>query len=101
MSLVVDINIALAFIFYFFFIYLLTFVFLGPHPRQMEVPRLGAKLELAAANLCHSHSNAGSEPMQDLSHLQHSSWQCQILNPGSKARARTRVLTDTSQVRYH
>ena len=31
----------------------------GPHPRRMEVPRLG--VELVAA-LCHSHSNTGSKP---------------------------------------
>ena len=28
------------------FIYVLIFVFLGPHPWHMEVPRLGDKLEL-------------------------------------------------------
>ena len=30
--------------------------------------------------------------------LHHSSWQCQILNPGSKARDQTQVLTDTSWI---
>ena len=30
--------------------------------------------------------------------LHHSSWQCQILNPLSEARDRTRVLMNTSQI---
>ena len=38
-------------LFFFFFP-----CFLGPHPRHMEVPRLGFKLELR-----HNHSNLGSE----------------------------------------
>ena len=45
-----------------FFIYLFIFhlfVFLGPHPRPMEVPRLWAESEL---QLYHSHSDSGSEP---------------------------------------
>ena len=51
--------------------------------------RMGA----VAASLHHSHSNVGSE-----SDLYHSSRQCQILNPLSKARDQTCLLTDTSQV---
>ena len=48
--------------FFFFFFFLKTL-----HPRHMEVPRLGAKIEpqplayATAATLHHSHSNAGSE----------------------------------------
>ena len=34
------------FVFCFVFIYLFTFVFLGPHPRHVEVPRVGVKWEL-------------------------------------------------------
>ena len=37
------------------------FFFLGPHPRHMEVPRLGVELA-TAAGLHHSHSNMGSKP---------------------------------------
>ena len=29
-----------------FYIFFLSLVFLGPHPRHMEVPRLGVELEL-------------------------------------------------------
>ena len=47
-----------------------------------------------AAGLHHSHSNVGSKL-----HLHHSSRQCQILNPLSKAGDRTRVLMDASRVR--
>ena len=49
---------------------LLFFVFLGPCPRQMEVPRLGVTQQSAAvtatpdpSHICdlhHAHSNAGS-----------------------------------------
>ena len=38
------------------------FFFLGPHPRHMEVPRLGGLIGAAAASLSQSHSNAGYEP---------------------------------------
>ena len=51
-------------VFFFFF-----FFFLRPHPRYMEVPRLGVELELhlevprlgvELELLCHGHSNTGS-----------------------------------------
>ena len=66
------------------------FGFLGPHLRQMEVPRLGVQLELQLL----AHTTATATPVtatatQDLSHvfnLHHSSQQRQILNPLSKAR---------------
>ena len=47
-----------------------------------------------AADLHHSHSNTGSEP------LHHSSWQCLTLNPLSKARDQTCVFTDASQINF-
>ena len=37
------------------------FVFLGPHPRQMEGPRLGVELGAVATSLCYSHSNVSSK----------------------------------------
>ena len=36
--------------------------FLGPHPRYMEVPRLGGLIGAVAAGLHHSHSSVGSNP---------------------------------------
>ena len=73
------------------------FFFLGLHLQHIEFLRLGVKLELqlpayttATAGWCPSH----------VSDLYHSSQQHQILNPLSKARNRTRVLMDTSQVHY-
>ena len=48
-----------------------------------------------AAGLCHTHSNAGSEPVCD---LHHSSRQCRILNPLIEARDQTHVLMDASRV---
>ena len=35
------------------------FVFLGPHLRQIEVPRLGVELELQLLAYTTAHSNAG------------------------------------------
>ena len=40
---------------------LISFSFLGPHVQHMDIPRLGFKSELIAADLCHSYSNMGSE----------------------------------------
>ena len=71
------------------------FVFLGLHLQHMEVPRLGVELELQLL--------AYITATPDLSRIcdpHHSSRQCWILNPVSRARDLTRALTDTSQVRY-
>ena len=78
MSQYVDIYVSfMDYIFFFFF------VFLGPHPRHMEIPRLGVTLELQLP----AYTTATSTP--DLRHvcdLHHSSRQRWILNPLSKAR---------------
>ena len=37
-------------------------IFLGPHPWQMDVPRLGGRIEAVAADRRPSHSHMGSEP---------------------------------------
>ena len=61
----------------------------------MEVPRLGVESEL------HLLAYAIATATPDLSHicsLQHSLWQCQILNLLSKAWDQTQILMDTSQV---
>ena len=77
---------------YFFF-----FCFLGLHPWHMEIPRLGVESELQLP-VC-TTATAISDPSR-ICDLHHSAQQCQILNPLSKARVRTRVLTDTSWVRF-
>ena len=64
----------------------------------MEVPRLGAGLELQL--LAYTTATA----MQDSSHvcdLHQSSWHHQILNPLSVARDGTRILMDTSCICFH
>ena len=64
-------------------VYLFIFFFSGPHLWHMEVPRLGLQLELQLL------AYAIATVTLDLSHvcdLHHSSQQCQILNPLSKAR---------------
>ena len=84
-----------AFLKYFFSFFF--FVFLGPHPWHMEVPRLGAESELQLL------ANTTATETWDLSlicNLQHSSEQCQFLNPLSKARDQTCGLMATSWVLY-
>ena len=72
------------FLTYILFIYL--FCLLGLHPWHMEVPRLGVISELQLP------AYAAATATQDPSHvctLHHSSRQCQILNPLSKAKDQT------------
>ena len=72
-------------------------IFLGLHPRHMEVPRLDIESELQLP------AYATAAAMTDLSHicdLHYSSRQCQILNPLSEARDQTCVLMDTSQIGF-
>ena len=78
--------------FLFFF-----FVFLGPHPRHMEDPRLGIELELQLQ----AHTRAAATPDPSLvCDLHHSSRQCWILSPPIKARNGTCVLMDARQIRF-
>ena len=77
----------------------LFLVFLGLHPQHMEVPRLGVESQArgaVAAGLCQRHSNL--DP-RDICHLYHSSWQCWILNPLSKAWDGICVLMDATWFR--
>ena len=74
------------------------FVFLGPHPWHIELPKLGVK-STVAAGLNHSYGNSSSEPC--ICNLHHSWWQRQILTPLSKARDHTCTLTDASQICFH
>ena len=74
---------------------LFYFVFLGPHPQPMEVPRLGGESELQLP-AC-TTATATQDPNR-VCDLYHSPWQGQILNPLSRARDPTCALTDTSQI---
>ena len=67
-------------LFFYLFIYL---VFLGPHPRHMEVPGLGVKLELQLP--AYTTVTATQDP-SCICDLLHSSWQRRILNPLREAR---------------
>ena len=71
---------------------------LGPRLWHMEDPRLGVESELQLP------AYTTATVMQDLSHvydLHHSLWQRWILNLLSKARDRTCVLMDATQIRFH
>ena len=73
------------------------FCFLGPHLQHMEVLRLGAHLELQL--LAYTAATTTRVPGH-IFNLYHSSLQCQIPKPLSKARDQTCILRDTSQVHY-
>ena len=64
---------------------------------HMEGPRLGVKSELQL--LAYTTATAVPDPSR-ICDLCHSSWQCWTLNPLSEAKDQTRVLKDTSRVRY-
>ena len=81
---------------FFFFFFLLVF-FLGPQVWHMEVPRLGVKLEL---QLLAYTTTTATQHLNCVCDLNHSSWQCWILNPLSKIRDWTCILMDTSQIRF-
>ena len=55
---------------------------LGLHPRHMEIPRLGGKLEPQL--LAYATATATPDPSH-ICYLQHNSWQHRILNPMSEA----------------
>ena len=61
----------------------------------MEGPRLGVKSELQL--LAYTTATPDLSCVCD---LHHSPWQCQILNPLSRARDRTHILLDISWVHY-
>ena len=85
-------SLILLFVVSFFFFF---FLFLGPHLWYMEVPRLGVEPELQLP------AYTTATVTRDLScvcNLHHSSLQCWILNPMSKARDQTHILMDTSWV---
>ena len=49
-------------ILYLFCLFVCFLVFLGLHPRHMEVPQARGRIGAVATSLCQSHSNARSEP---------------------------------------
>ena len=63
----------------------------------MDVPRLGVKSELQLQLPAYATAPPDLSRIWDLYHRLE---QRQILNPLSKARDRTRVLIDTSQIRF-
>ena len=72
------------------------FFFLGPQLQHMEVPRLGVESELQLL----AHTTATWDPSR-ICNLHHSSQQCQIPDPLSRARDRTFILMDTSHIHFH
>ena len=64
----------------------------------MEVPRLGAELELQL--LTHATATA-TRDLSQVCDLHHSSQQYQILNPLSEATDQTHILMDTSWFRFY
>ena len=69
----------------------LHFFFLRLHPSHMEVPRLGVEWELQLR--VYARATAMWDPSR-VCNLHHSSQQCQILNPPSKARDGTCILLE-------
>ena len=83
-------------VFLFFFFW--SFVFLGPHPRHMGVPRLGILSELQLP--AYARATATPDPSR-ICDLHHSSQQRRILNPLSEARDLTRNLMVPSRIHFH
>ena len=84
---------------FFWWIFCLLFFFFffkGLHPGHMEVPRLGVESELKLP------ATATATPDPSLvCNPHHSSWQCWIPNPLSRARDWTHIFMNATQVRYH
>ena len=72
-------------------------VFLGPHPRHMEVPRPGVKSELQLP--AYTTGTATRDPSR-VCNLHHGSQQCRIFNPLSGARDWTRNLMVSSRIHF-
>ena len=63
----------------------------------MEIPRRGVKLELQLA----AYTTAtGTQDPRHICELDHSSWQCWIPDPLSRARDGTQILMDTSRIYF-
>ena len=81
---------------FLFFLFFLFLPFLGLLPAAYGGSQARGLIGAVAADLRHSHSKAGSEPCRD---LYHSSRQCQIFNPLSKATDQTHNLMVPGQIR--
>ena len=81
-----------------FFFFVVVVVFLGPHPKHMEVPRLGVKSELQV------QAYTATTVIQDLRRIRglyQSSKQCQILNSLGKTRYGTSKHMDIRRICHH
>ena len=76
----------------------LSFVFLGLHPRHVEVPRLGVESELWPRA---STTATATRDLGRVCDLHHSSQQCQMLNPLSKGRDPTCILMVPGRIHFH
>ena len=88
-----------------FFSWILLFFFVlclfRASPMAYGCSQARGRIRVVAAGHATATATATATAMQDLIHvlyLHHSSGQCQIVNPLSKARDQTHVLMDTSQV---
>ena len=77
---------------------LFFFVFLGPHPQHIEVPKLGVESQLQL--LAYTLATATPDPSH-VWDLNRSSQQHWILNPLSEWRNRTCIFMDANQIRFH
>ena len=74
-----------------------SFFFFRAVPKNMEIPRRGAKSELQLP--AYATATVTQDP-SCVCDLYHSSWQHRALNPQSKARDQTRNLRNTSQIHF-
>ena len=81
----------------FCLLFRLAFAFLGPYLGHMEVPRLGVKLELQLLACTTATATRGPSRVCNLHHSSRQRW---IPDPLSEASDQTRVLVDTSQIRF-
>ena len=100
LSLSLSFFLSLLILFHFFCNYVVIilfqfFFFLGLHLWHMEVPGLGVKLKLQ--QLAYTTATATRDP-SSVCDLHCSFWHRWILNPLSKTRDGTHILTDTSRV---
>ena len=79
----------------YIYIYFVFLSFLGPHPRHMEIPRLGVRSELLLP--AYARATAMPDPSR-ICNLHGNVRQHRILHPPSKARDQTRNLMVPSQI---